>query len=328
MTNKAWTLRANRLPRYAWGYVDDLREDYLAVTNGDARTLHPELFDVGPPDLTWSQLYTIEAAILKVEPAQNLSRIAWRWRLRFRNIAGPLAYQTYLDSNPPDPATATPDALRADLSSLVAELHYRYLLVPAREETRDQFYKWSLIGIAVALALIGGTVVVKGTNPNIPIIAMVMFSGLVGGLVSVQQRLQSLPDGDPLFGALQISSSKWSIFLAPFLGAIFAIVLYLLFVADLVSGGLFPKIITAMPHTGATGGIDFEHFLTPTGPDGGASWAKLLVWSFIAGFAERLVPDILNKLVERAQAMPFGAGAVMPRTVPPTDPKNAPNKTD
>ena len=305
-----------RLPRYAWPYMDDLREDYLAVTDGAARTHHPELFRGAAADLTWAQLYFIEAAILKVEPAQNLKRIAWRWRLRFRNIAGPLAYQTYMDSNPPDPSTASSDDLRADLSSLVAELHYRYLLVPAREQARDQFYMWSLIGVCVALVLIGAVTLLRGSYANIPVLAMVMFSGWVGGLVSVQQRLQSIPEGDPLFGALQITASKWSIFLAPFLGAIFAILLYLLFVGDLISGQLFPKISTVLTHW--PDGLPFPDFASRTGPDHGTDWAKLIVWSFIAGFGERFVPDILNRLIERAKAMPFNAGPVIVKQVSST----------
>jgi hypothetical protein len=54
-----------------------------------------------------------------------------------------------------------------------------------------------------------------------------------------------------------------------------------------------------------TNAVPFTSFLTDTGPASGADFALLIVWSFIAGFAERLVPDTLNRLVTKA-APPAG----------------------
>jgi hypothetical protein len=44
-------------------------------------------------------------------------------------------------------------------------------------------------------------------------------------------------------------------------------------------------------------------FLEETGPVDGVSYALLIVWSFLAGFAERLVPDTLNRLVAKNEAI-------------------------
>src|SRR4029078_4561252 len=77
-----------------------------------------------------------------------------------------------------------------------------------------------------------------------------------------------------------IESSRTAIILqSMFTGAAFALVLWLMFLGGLLSGELFPKEI-AGPLT------------SPIPKD----LAKLLVWSFIAGFAERFVPDLLDKL--------------------------------
>jgi hypothetical protein len=35
------------------------------------------------------------------------------------------------------------------------------------------------------------------------------------------------------------------------------------------------------------------------GPGGVADYAKIIVWSFVAGFAERFVPDFLDRLVNQ-----------------------------
>jgi len=45
--------------------------------------------------------------------------------------------------------------------------------------------------------------------------------------------------------------------------------------------------------------LGVEDFLKHTGPSDGTSYALLIIWSFIAGFAERLVPDTLNRLVTK-----------------------------
>jgi hypothetical protein len=49
--------------------------------------------------------------------------------------------------------------------------------------------------------------------------------------------------------------------------------------------------------------LQIKDFLQETGPADGISYALLIIWSFLAGFAERLVPDTLNRLVAKNQAI-------------------------
>jgi hypothetical protein len=64
-------------------------------------------------------------------------------------------------------------------------------------------------------------------------------------------------------------------------------VLYVLFAAGRLRGALFPEI---------EGGL-LSGFATPAP---GVDEAKLLAWSFVAGFAEKFVPDRLDRLNRRA----------------------------
>ena len=118
---------------------------------------------------------------------------------------------------------------------------------------------------------------------------ILMLAGAWGGFMSLLQRIQNTPTGgDPLISIFEIQNGAFSLYPAPVSGAIFAVLLYLIFLGKLVSGGIFPEGLTPF------------HF--PVGPVHWAAdpqndprnYAKLVVWSFIAGSAERFVPDTLG----------------------------------
>jgi hypothetical protein len=71
-----------------------------------------------------------------------------------------------------------------------------------------------------------------------------------------------------------------------------AIVLYLIFAGGLLKGDLFPEFHCSVFDRSN----DFHGFVTNWSPNGPAANAKAIVWGFIAGFSERFVPDILNRL--------------------------------
>jgi len=114
--------------------------------------------------------------------------------------------------------------------------------------------------------------------------------GLIGGFVSIQQRLKQIADEE-----LELLSRSWfQILLIPIYGGIFALVLYLAFLGNIVQGAMFPKFFIpdfAVPPSSD----DMKKLFTATYPAGGADFAKLIFWCFLAGFSERLVPQIISK---------------------------------
>jgi len=115
--------------------------------------------------------------------------------------------------------------------------------------------------------------------------------GLIGGFVSIQQRLQQIDDEE-----LSLLRESWAtILIIPIFGGIFAQILYMLFLSGLVQGHLFPSFF--IPPFSDTPTVEDVHaFLTQTYPKTGADFAKLIFWSFTAGFSERLVPQIVSKM--------------------------------
>ncbi len=107
--------------------------------------------------------------------------------------------------------------------------------------------------------------------------------------------MQRIPnDGDPLITVFELDSAGYYLWLSPLLGATFAIVLFLMFVAGILEGSIFPTFYSPSTHHRA--GLTFFTFTWSTLPISGADYARLFVWSFLAGFAERLVPDNLDRL--------------------------------
>jgi hypothetical protein len=111
------------------------------------------------------------------------------------------------------------------------------------------------------------------------------ISGATGSLISVLLRIQGVRDNSQL--AQSIIAFKYSenaIKLAPLTGLIFAIALSLIFSGNLIGGSIFPK--------------DESWSYTLTHDNEISKW---LIWCFIAGFSERLVPDMIDRLSEKAR---------------------------
>ena len=123
-------------------------------------------------------------------------------------------------------------------------------------------------------------------------LGIVVFSaGLLGGFVSIQQRLHKIQDEE-----LRILSSSWlSTALIPVNGGIFALILTIMFMAKLIQGSLFPSF----PDLTISNIDSFKDWLTFSYPQTGSDMAKLFFWSFVAGFSERFVPRIIGNVVNK-----------------------------
>jgi hypothetical protein len=133
-------------------------------------------------------------------------------------------------------------------------------------------------------------------QPRLVVSWLTLICGLVGGFVSIQQRLRKLDEED-----LTMLSESWSaVLLIPIYGAIFSQVLYLIFLAGLLQGDLFPAFYIP-PFGDVPTDERFHQFLLGTYPKTGVDFAKLLFWSFVAGFSERFVPQLVNAMSAKAQ---------------------------
>ena len=263
------------VPAYARLYFDHLYSEYLALKPSINDTQILTLLDGinekrQKHELTWSEIYSFDLALVDVRPPESLIRKAYDSRARYRSVAGQKEYDEYIASKPldlgtiqidPDAEPAKPNVLierelRADIKYLLSKFYLYYALLPMREGLRDQLTKravivTSIVVLLIALAIglnIGGTFFIAGVEQYSSVVVTVLtvaLAGTVGGCVSMLQRIQAAPsDGDALFNLAAMTNGWRGILLSPLYGAIFACLLFILFAGEVLNGSVFPTIVT------------------------------------------------------------------------------------
>lgn len=300
---------------------------YLAQLIGEYNTLIPN--DVKSPavavadeirtrfsdatktkEITVDDVNTFELALLKLQSLVGLKCQAWQLRHRFRDVGGDVLYTAYLEAHPSKHSNEVDEeTLRADLESILSEIHRMQRAIPGREELRRKLTVQVAL-VTLAIGLIALLVVIccsrrfisngpvwtlqdQGTlklvEENLIMGALAIISGSIGGYVSMQRRLQQLSSQTSF---LALWHGRISLYTGPVGGAIFALVFYLLCLSGLLGTGsaIFPTV---------EGGIKEIKDV-----------AKLLIGAFVSGFAERFVPDILDRVVAKRQLSKNHTGAI------------------
>lgn len=132
---------------------------------------------------------------------------------------------------------------------------------------------------------------------DLPILAFVALSGALGAFFSALMRLYSLEQLPAALVnvALRQLSRRYLIMyslIPPITGMIGAVAFYLAIASGLIQGDLFQRFKCVA----AQGACDSVAGLLAFSPSEATDYAKSLVWGFVAGFSERLVPDALGRL--------------------------------
>ena len=265
----------------------------------------------------------------------SLVQIAPVLRQRFHDVVGDRIFAAYRPTEMPDCATADAKAhttLYDDLATVVGAIHWRYILYPFNSQIRTTLTLQALLWMLFYTGLWALTIYKIQSHANGPFIGVLitcLYAGVLGGFISALRRMQSVgDDSDSVFVIQGIRAARFWLWFSPLLGGVFAAVALLFFLSGVLGGSIFPAFHSPLDVACAQHPCDY---LAPSWwfwrnllPISQSDYAKLFLWCFISGFAERLIPDMIDNLMNRVDSSRPGAATpstpVSVGSRPPTPP--------
>ncbi|MDP2241474.1 MAG: hypothetical protein Q8K18_15095 [Burkholderiales bacterium] len=172
-------------------------------------------------------------------------------------------------------------------------------LLPPQKQL--ELYRQALVLLFVYTLVVVGIIglllsLIEFFYGRVPILPLVALAGALGALFSALTRLYSLrqlPAALLLVGNADRKNNYLKVFclVPPTVGMIGALFFYVLIASGIISSELFQDFhCNILKGCEGLGGLLSYSPITPT------DYAKAIVWGFVAGFSERLVPDALARL--------------------------------
>lgn len=156
-----------------------------------------------------------------------------------------------------------------------------------RQEALRILWKRLLI-LLVVMLVISTSVMVSATFADFGNTGILVFMvGNIGGYVGMHRSLGDMKDEE----VVGLAASWWSIVAPSVVGGVLALVLYVLFMSGILGGDLFPKI-----ESDETEAVKSLKALALQHAKGLTEYAKLFFWSFVAGFNQKYVVDVINSV--------------------------------
>lgn len=294
---------------------------YVARLDKDDESRSPKSFKQVEDRLkegkaTWSDAYQMEQLLVDLFDERSLDVELQSRLLEAESSLRPVVAAHYVKMAG---ALKTSAERRALLARLVNDLQWRYTVNEVKRGYSKEVTKITGLIFIVAIGLFAtavlGTAVFAKVLSEAGDAALLLLAGLAGGwgasfsmLANLKGRMDAAELND-----LKLMKSRWILWSRPLIGVGAACILYFFLVSGLLGGAAFPNLKRdqeprSQSETVPGGGPATTE--TRTAPVGGnaptpmrssrTDMALLIVWCFVAGFSERLVPALLAKTEGRA----------------------------
>ena len=151
----------------------------------------------------------------------------------------------------------------------------------------------SIIAIALLLGLWFWRSIGSGSGAEeYPVSWFIIIAAILGSIVNEPFR-----QGEPhqyTYGWIAAY-----IFWKSAVSVVFAFLLYLMAIGGLIGGDMFPHFVQTPLVDGAH--WNMTNFVTAVKPESYKDVAKILVWSFIAGYSEKFVPNLIGQILKTSE---------------------------
>ena len=291
-----------------------------------ARNLGLAAADPDTPEgrpLTLDDTAVLELSLLELLPQARLESKKWSLEKTYGWLIGRESFESYANRQQAQAKSTHPSVLRpgirhtprdillAQMQDMVVGKHWLYQNEAKRGSSlRDRqrdlgfLFLGGLVAVLVTtlplLLCLGSPRPAVGWLAVVALLVAIGFLGLTGATISTLQRVKKVLDvpiaaRDPSLSLTDLFHGRMSVMVSALSGVISAYFLYLLFLAggsNLVSG-LTPTFAGSGNTWLQAAGLDL---LVGLFPNSIVDYGKLFVWCIVAGFAERLVPDVLDRL--------------------------------
>jgi energy-converting hydrogenase Eha subunit C len=127
------------------------------------------------------------------------------------------------------------------------------------------------------------------SGADVPLTLAIFLTGAGGGVISTYFRLKDVAPSRVTTNAII------QIYITPIVAGLLGWICYAFFLTGMLQGSLFPEFTgTDQPYANFGSIFDIN-------PKTTIDAAKALLWAFVAGFSEKLIPNILDKLADQIE---------------------------
>lgn len=259
---------------------------------------------------TWDDAYRAEQLIASILPNTRLdTAIARRMSQAQKMLPAAMvqSYQAQLKENP--------NLKRPVLSSLIAELQWAFRTRSLRRDCQRRATvtgSWFFIGAFVLFVgtLASSMFLVRDYGDMVLYLLLhAVFTGALGASYSTLTSVKSYPEDIPM-ERIQTLCSKGYILSRILIGLCASLVLVFFFHAEIFSSTLIPRLnvenIKSLTTDVDTQTHPIQFFIL------NKNFALLTVYCFLAGFSEKFVPNLLNKMEEKSDNASGDSGTKTP----------------